>query len=153
MLLQVIQSELYTIRYSWLKFRENFSFLSDTKRKGVFKRATIKGAISHDIANTPAIHLHQYSLLALWADRPDCTTHYEAGHEYFTFDLYSSPALTSELNALFPDVSSIIQSKDVRQLCNQPSVPTRTLYQHRGNTAERLAWFHPGEFYPSSRLT
>jgi len=119
-LMQVMQSELYTIQYNWFKFRENFSLSSETNKHGLFIRAAIKGSIAHEIITSEPVYLRQDNLLALWANRPNCTTHFEAGSEYSTFDLYASPALASEMNALFPEFSSLITSEEIRQLCKQP---------------------------------
>lgn len=119
-LMQVIQTELYIIRYNWVKLRENFSFHSETNRKGLFVRAAIRGTIAHNIETSGAVHLRQDNILALWADGPGWTTRLEAGQEYRTFDLYSSPALITELNTLFPELTSLIASDEIRQLCQQP---------------------------------
>jgi len=119
-LMQVMQSELYTIQYNWFKFRENFSLSSETNKHGLFIRAAIKGSIAHEIITSEPVYLRQDNLLALWANRPSCTTHFEAGSEYSTFDLYASPALASEMNVLFPELSSLITSEEIRQLCKQP---------------------------------
>lgn len=118
--LQALHTDLYSIRYNLFQFRERLSFLSDTPRRGLFIRAAIKGDVAHTIEGADSIHLKENSILALWAEHPKCTTSFETGISYRSFDIYASPLLTEQLQSYFPGFQKLITAGSIAHLCNKP---------------------------------
>jgi AraC-like DNA-binding protein len=121
LVIQELDGEGYSIRFSLGKFLSRVTANGVIRNKGLYSYFMLKNAIRKEIKSLGKLHIRQNHYSFFVTEPTACSARFEKNNEFRSLDIFYSPKFLEELLPYFPELKDVMLASPARLLTPKAS--------------------------------